>query len=734
MRLIFQILTFIISFNYANGQVKEITLEDIWQKNIFTTKTIQQLRWMKDSQYFTSLENGIILKKSVIDDAFSDVIFDGNKHNLKINSYLFSENEQKVLISTNFESKFRHSGLAEYYVYDLKSNTLLFVSENGKMAEVSFSPDIQKIAFIRNNDLYYKVLASKLEIKVSKNGQKNSVINGATDWVYEEEFGFTKAYEWSPDGSKLAYISFDETAVPEYKMQIWGGIYPTELAYKYPKAGENNSIISVFFYDLLAKTTLMAEIGHDKTQYIPKIQWTNTSNQLAVWQLNRKQNDFNLLHINAQNGASKVIYHEQNDKYLQIREKKLFYLNNSKSFFITNELDGFMHIYQYDNTGKLIRQITKGNWEVTDIKGIDEIKKLIYYISTEVSPLERHLFSIQYEPVNNGLKKSKKDISFSPIKRKLSLSHGTNKIDLSADFKYFIESNSAFNKPLSIQLFSAEKANSLKTYETNELLKQKINDFGIKPMELFSFKIPEGDSLNGFMIKPPNFDPVKKYPVVINVYGGPRSQRVTNEWAQRPDFYWHQLLAQKGYIIVAVDNRGTDARGKVFREITYGNLGKYEVEDQTNLAKYLGNLPYVDKTRIGIWGWSYGGFMAANCILQANEIFKAAIAVAPVTNWRYYDTIYTERYNGLPSENPNGYDQNSPINHVAKLKGQFLLIHGTGDDNVHFQNSMALQDALIAENKQFTSFFYPNRNHSISGGNTRLHLYKLMTDWLLKTL
>jgi dipeptidyl-peptidase 4 len=718
------------------SQKKEITLEDVWQKNTFATKSIQQLNWMNNSDFYTILKDGNIVKTAVVDNSKSEIIYDGKINNLKIESFQFSTDENKILLETNFKARYRRSGSADYYVFDRLSNTQKPLSLNGKQSNVSFSPDGSKAAFTRNNNIYVVDLLTEKESQITTSGKSNEVINGSTDWVYEEEFGFAKAYFWSPDGSKIAYYTFDETMVPEYKMQMWGALYPTENVFKYPKAGEKNSVVTISTYNFTTNTSTLVDTGSEKNQYIPQIQWTNDSNILAIWQLNRLQNNFNLLHVDLPTNQTKTIINEKSTKYIDFQlNRKLIYLADGQSFITSSEQSGFKHLYQFDMQGNILKQLTNGQWDVDDLKGIDEANKKIYFTSTEVSPMERHLYNLQYEPITviSKSNKSKKTKIFDPIKLKLTDKKGTNKIDLSKDFKYYVESNSSFENPLQVTLKSIGTNETVKILEKNEQLIQKIEEYNIKPAKPFSFNLPNGTPLNGYLIKPIDFDENKKYPVLMFVYGGPGSQQVTDAYGSAY-YYWNQMLANRGYIVACVDNRGTGGRGTAFRQITYGNLGKYEVEDQIEAAKYLGNLPYVDKSRIGIWGWSYGGFMAANCIFQGADVFKAAIAVAPVSNWRYYDSIYTERYNGLPQDNPAGYQDNSPIAHTKKLKGNFMLIHGTGDDNVHFQNAVDLQNALIADGKQFTSFYYPNRNHGITGGNTRLHLFTMMTDWLLKNL
>jgi dipeptidyl-peptidase-4 len=436
--------------------------------------------------------------------------------------------------------------------------------------------------------------------------------------------------------------------------------------------------------------------------------------------MNRLQNTLEILHANSNTGASTVIYKEVSDTYVDIQyAEDMKYLKDGKNFIFSSEKDGFKHLYLSSLDGKEIRQLTKGNYEVS-LLGIDEnLKKpIIYYTSTEVSPMEKHFYSIDFDGKN---------------KSKLSTEKGTNDVNMSADFKYYVLYHSNSEKPLTVSLFQTKDNKKIKVLEENQALNQAVKDFNLTKKEIFSFKTSDNQELHGFMLKPKNFDPNKKYPVLMYVYGGPSSQEVSDSWGGR-HFYYHQYLTENGYIVACVDNRGTDAKGANFKKSTYANLGKYETQDQIEAAKYLTNMAFVDKSRIGIWGWSYGGYMSSLCILLGNEVFKTAVAVAPVTNWRFYDNIYTERFLKRPQDNPQGYDDFSPVTHASKLKGNFLLIHGTGDDNVHFQNAVILQNALIKEGKQFQSFYYPNRNHSIRGGNTSMHLYQMMVDFVLKNL
>jgi dipeptidyl-peptidase 4 len=706
------------SFQVFAQTKKTVTLEDVWQKNTFAQRTVASVNWMKSGGFYTSLDEGKIVKHNIATGEAVETIFDPSLVTIKISidDYIFSSDEKKLLILTNRESIYRHSFKADYYVYEIASKKLTQLSTKGKQQYATFSPDGSKVAFVRNNDLFLTDLASKTEIQFTKTGKFNQIINGACDWVYEEEFGFPQAFFWSPDSKKIAFYTFDESRVPEYNMQTWGDLYPKDYKFKYPKAGEANSIVSISVFDLGLKKTVKMDIGKETNIYIPRVKWTNNPNILSIRRLNRLQNDMDLIHADSKTGISKVVLNEKASTYVDIEfNDELTYLADN-SFIQPSEKSGFKHLYHHDVNGKEIRQITFGNWEISAFYGIDQKTNKLYYTSTEVSPLERQLYNINLDGSN---------------KTKITTEAGWNTVDFSPDFSYNFIYHTSAKSPMKVSLF--KDGQLIKVLEDNAKLKTKLAEFDIVNKEFFDFTAENGAKLNGWMMKPSGFDPAKKYPVLMFVYGGPGSQTVKNQWDSR-DYFWYQVLASKGYIIVSVDNRGTGARGRDFKHVTYANLGKYEVIDQIESAKYLGALPFVDKSRIGIWGWSYGGYMSSNCIMQGADVFKTAIAVAPVTNWRFYDTIYTERYQKTPQENAAGYDENSPVSHVDKLKGNFFLIHGTGDDNVHFQNAVMLQNALIKSGKQFESFYYPNRNHGISGGNTRLHLYQMMTDYLVRKL
>ena len=704
-------------------QNKQITLEEIWS-GTFRTEGMQALHSMKNGKQYSILNFDRQTRNSTID------IYDYKTLQKEITlvsseeiediegffDYTFSPDESKVILTTNEVPVFRRSRLGEYYVYDINDKSLIKVSEEF-VQEPTLSPDASKIAYGYKNNLYVKDLTTSKVEQITFDGEKNKIINGITDWVYEEEFSFVRAFDWNKDSNQIAFIRFDETSVPEFSMDVYGSdLYQTQQVFKYPKAGETNSIVSLLLYNL--NTKKLSEIKVDKSYndfYIPRLQWTNDANVLSAQYMNRHQNELDLWMINTSSKVSKLVLAEKDKAYIDVTFDLTFLKDNS--FIWTSENDGFNHIYHYSREGELINQVTNGNWEVTNYYGFNEKANTIYFQSTENGSINRDVYSIKL----NG--KSKK---------RLTKTTGSNSASFSADFTYFINTHSSATTPPEYTLNIAKSGEVVKSIKDNDKLAQKIGDYKTSKKEFSTINV-NGNDLNMWMIKPADFDDSKTYPLFMYQYSGPGSQSVANRWNGTND-YWYQMLAQDGYVVVCVDGRGTGFKGAEFKKVTQNELGKYEVEDQIAVAKKLGELPYIDESRIGIWGWSYGGFMSSNALFKGNDVFNMAIAVAPVTSWRFYDTIYTERYMTTPQENPSGYDENSPINHVDKLKGDFLLIHGTGDDNVHVQNTMRMVEALIQADKQFEWMIYPDKNHGIYGGNTRLHLYKKMTNFIHETL
>ncbi|MBD0825311.1 S9 family peptidase [Aestuariibaculum marinum] len=705
------------------AQNKQITLEEIWN-GTFRTERMDVLHSMANGQQYSVFNFDRSTRSTSIDiydyktlEKVTTLVDSRNISELNyFTNYTFSEDETKVLLATNEESIYRHSVLGNYFVYNVKDQSVVSVSDE-RIQEPTFSPDGSKVAYVFNNNIYVKDLTSGATTQVTTDGVKNKIINGITDWVYEEEFAFVRAFEWNADGTKIAFIRFDETNVPEFSMDVYGeSLYPTQQVFKYPKAGEANSLVSLHLYDLDTKAIEAVKVNKEYNDfYIPRIKWTNDANVLSAHYLNRKQNALDLWLIDADKNTSSLVLAETDKAYVDVTDNLTFLKDNS--FIWTSEKDGYNHIYHYSKKGELINQVTTGNWEVTAYYGYDEKSDRIFYQSVENGSINRDVYSVKL----NGRSK-----------KRLSQAVGTNNADFSADFSYFINTFSNTTTPPVYTLNKASTGDVIKNIKDNKALVQQLSDYTISAKEFSTINV-NGNDLNMWMIKPANFDASKEYPVLMFQYSGPGSQQVANTWSSYND-YWYQHLAQKGYIIACVDGRGTGYKGAAFKKVTYEQLGKYEVEDQISAAKQLAALPYVDATRIGIWGWSFGGFMSSNCLFKGNDVFKMAIAVAPVTSWRFYDTVYTERYNGLPQDNASGYDDNSPINHVNKLQGDFLLVHGSADDNVHVQNTMRLVESLVQADKQFDWAIYPDKNHGIYGGNTRLHLYKKMTNFLNENL
>ena len=704
------------------GQQK-ITVEEIFN-GAFRAKAMDELQSLKNTNQYTVLNLDYKTGSMQIDlYDFATLkktatLIDTKDHKElpKISSYTFDSSEKMILLACNSNKIFRHSFTADYYLYDIatKQLTKLF---DFQIQQPTFSPDGKKIAYAKENNLYVYDLATKKSTPITTDGKRNSVINGITDWVYEEEFAFVKAFDWSKDSKKVAYIRFDETKVPEFSMSMFQKeLYPTIRTFKYPKAGEKNSVVSLHIYDVNTTGTKEVNLGNYSDFYIARMQWTNDANVLSAQVLNRHQDNLDLLFIDGNSGTAKVVLNEKDKAYVDITDNLTFLKDNS--FIWTSEKGGFNHIYLYDKTGKLKNQVTKGNWEVTSYYGFDEKTNTIFYQSTENGSINRDIYRINL----NG-----------KSKLRLSQNTGTNVATLSPNFQYYINNFSSASQPTTYTLNEAKSGKQIQVIENNEGLASKLKGYNLPSKEFFVLKTEKGNELNAWMIKPNDFDPAKKYPVFMYQYSGPGSQQVNNDWNSADD-YWFMMLAQQGYIVACVDGRGTGFKGADFKKVTQKELGKYEVEDQIDAAKVIGNYTFVDKSRMGMFGWSYGGFMASNCILKGNDVFKMAIAVAPVTNWRFYDSVYTERYMQTPQENPSGYDENSPINHVDKLKGKFLLIHGSGDDNVHVQNSMQMMEALIQANKQFDSQIYPDKDHGIRGGKTRIQLYTKMTNFIKENL
>ena len=699
------------------SQKRDITLDDLWKNYAFHPKSMGGFNSMNDGEHYSTIEKTEdgqeIIKYQFKNGKKVRILFKSADFEIpKIGKYTFSKNEKQLLLATETKSIYRYSSKSVYYIYDIHNDKISKLSDK-KVMYANFSPQGDKVAYVLDNNLFIKDIKSGTITQVTSDGKKNHIINGASDWVYEEEFALVRSFEWAPDGEHIAYYKFDETHVKEFSMDLFkGGLYPTQEVFKYPKAGEENSIVKVYFYNLEKDKNTYIYTEKDY-EYIPRIKWTNNPKVLALYGMNRHQNELDFVLANTEDGSNKILFTEKDKYFIDIHDNLTFLPQDN--FIWTSEKDGFNHIYLKGLDGSE-QQITNGNWEVTSFHGVDSDKMEIYFTSTEEGSINRTLYAQHLD---------------TDIKTKLSTENGTNNSSFSKGLKYYMNSASTANSAPVYTLHTAEGM-KLKTLEDNTDFNTNMLEFNLTKKEFFTIKTEDAE-LNAWMIKPPNFDENKEYPLFMFLYGGPGSQQVTNSFGWT-NYYWYQMLAQKGYIVACVDNRGTGGNGAEFKKMTYKELGKYETIDQINAAKYFGNLNYIDADRIGIQGWSYGGYMSSLAITKGADVFSLAIAVAPVTNWRYYDNIYTERYMQTPQENSSGYDENSPINHVDKLKGHYLLVHGSADDNVHVQNTMEMISALVNVNKQFDLFIYPDKNHGIYGGNTRYHLYKKMTDFILENL
>ncbi|MGI6292502.1 MAG: S9 family peptidase [Bacteroidales bacterium] len=714
-------------FTYSFSQTKEITLEDIWTKYLFYPSNVPGFKPMPKGDFYTvktkyeiasyyfktGEKHEQIVSNNDIKSASNNAI------ELKdVQIYQLDKDEKYLLIGTQVESIYRRSFKAFYYIYNLTTKKLFPLSDTakGKQSFADFSFDGNKIAFVRDNNLFVADIINHTETAITTDGKYDYVLNGIADWVYEEELHMSQAFSWSPDGENIAFLRFDESRVKEFSMVMWGNLYPDEYRYKYPKAGEDNSLVEVYVYNIATSTTTKIDMGDNGNSYIPRIYWLPNAQDLIVLKMNRHQNRLEFYDYNVRKKTKELVYADVNESWIDVTDE-YYFLKDNKTLIVTSERNGFNHLYKVTMGGK-IQALTSGQWEVASVCVIDEKRQYIYYLSNESNVLQRDLYRIDFNGKN---------------KKMLSNGKGWNTPTFHPNATYYYNIYSDAN---SVPVYTLHDyiGKQLRVLQDNATLKQRMQEYGFSEKELFTVPIEGGIQLNAWMIKPKNFDVTKKYPVLMYVYGGPGSQEVSNSFSRGMDFSWYQLLAQKGYIIVCVDNRGTAGRGDAFKKCIYKQMGKLESEDQISAANYLKTLSYVDSSRIGIWGWSFGGYLSTLSLLKGEGVFKMAIAVAPVTNWRYYDNIYTERFLQTPQENPQGYDENSPITHADKLKGNYLIVHGTADDNVHFQNAVDMVSALNKAGVQYEQFFYPNKNHFIMGGNTRLHLYIKLTDFILKNL
>lgn len=715
-------------------QAQKVTLQDV-ANGTYRAQSIQGLKPMLDGEHYTQIskDHKRIVKYSFKTGKEVATIFDvatARNHKLKsFDDYIMSPDESLILIQTETKPIYRRSFTAVYYIYNVRNRTLEPLSNNGPQQVPLFSPDSHQIAFVRNNNIYLiKLLFGNSESQVTKDGEYNKVLNGIPDWVYEEEFSYNRAFDFSADSKMIAYVRFDESQVPMYSFPWYKGMapekteyttYPGSYDYKYPKAGVVNSKVSVHSFDIKSRVTRKMELPVDSDGYVPRIKFTDDPEKLAIMTLNRHQNRFDLYMANPRSAICKVAIRDEAEQYIkeQAYSDIAFY---PEHIVMMSERDGYNHLYLYTIGGNLVKQITKGEFEVKDFLGWDQKANVFYYTSNEGSPLRTAVYKI------DGKGK----------KTKLSTRTGTNNALFSKNLNYYINTYSSAQTPTLITL-NNNKGQEMATLLDNKELKSKTAQLNMPTKEFFSFKTSEGVELNGWMMKPANFNPSKKYPVIMHQYSGPGSQQVLDKWgigSFGDGGMFEAVMCDKGYIMVCVDGRGTGGRGAAFEKCTYLSIGVKEATDQAEAAKYLSTLPYVDGSRIGIWGWSYGGYNTLMSMSEGSGAFKAGVAIAAPTDWRFYDSVYTERFMRTPKENGDGYQASSAISRASKLKGKLLLIHGSADDNVHLQNFMEYSEALVQANIQFDTQIYTNRNHSIFGGNTRNHLMNRVANFFLQNL
>ncbi len=722
-------LLIIVSFSqiFAQNTLKKFTLEEIWGSPKFSTQSLRMVRWIEGGNKFTYLETDFqrrttnimvydIKSKSKTVLLSSEELKTSNESaKFQIMNYDFSPDERYILFTGILPARGIKSG-GNIYLYDRQTKEFFQVETNGNVINVKFSPDSKKLGYVKNDNLFIYDISNRTEKQLTFDGN-GIVINGHFDWVYEEEFSIIDGWLFSPDGKQIAFWQLDQSLVPEIELQQFDSLYFNSIKMRYPKAGSPNSIVKIGVINLEDGNIKFMDIGNETDIYIPRIYFTQRDNELAIIRLNRLQNKLELLLAHTKSGTSKVIYTDSDSCWVDVENTDIIFLKDKKHFLITSERSGYNHIYLHDYTGKLIRQITQGKWEVDKLIDIDEKNQFIYFTSGYGNPLVRNLYRIKLNGKN--------------LIRITNL-EGWNFVNFSTNLSYLIVTNSSVKSISKVYLMDLS-GKILDTLVDNKNLEKNLSEYNFSKPEFLTFTTSDGETLNAMMIKPPDFDPNKKYPVLFYNYSGPGSQIVRDIWGGA-QYLWHQMLAQEGYIIFMIDNRGTGGRGKAFKNIVYRNLGHWEVNDLKEAVMFLQTLPYVDGERIGIWGWSYGGYISALAILEANEFFKTAISVAPVTHWKFYDTIYTERYMSTPDLNPEGYEKSAVTNKADKLKGKLLLIHGTADDNVHFQNTVVLVDELIKANKQFQVMFYPGKDHGIAGGRTRLQLFTLITNFVKQNL
>lgn len=730
------------TFFSANAQ--KISFDDIFNNRDLRPKPAKMGEFSVDGKYLIATKYSsnawwIITQNPANPNDSIKTLFHSNWINKKLQqgTTTFSNDQKFLLVETNQKQIYRHSASVNAYVVDIVSKKVIEIP--GRLRYPTLSPDNKNVAYVKDNNMFIFNLESQTEKQITTDGKNNSIINGAVDWVYEEEFSMSVGFQWSPTGKYLAYYRFDESNVKEFSMDIFNDLYPSQEKWKYPKAGEANSVVDVYVHDLTKNKNVQAFVESQRDQYIPRIKWSQTDNALSIQRLNRLQNHWELLFCDPNTGNCKLVLEEKDAAYVEITDDLMF-IPNTTQFLYTSEKSGFNHLYIHDYTNNKSTQITDGNWQVNKICGYNGATKTVYYTSTEYSTIQDNLWKVSLDKKKRAMFKTNDEGNCSVI-----MSENAN--------WYYIIQNSFSEKPVyktilvngnlenkqnslisrlnsKIELYSSTQ---ITTIEDNQKWTENMGKMNLGNCSFGQFKNPEGVALNYWMIKPYNFDSTKKYPVLMYMYGGPGHSTVRNAYAGR-NFLWFQHLASLGYVIVSVDNRGTGNMGAAFKKSTYLNLGKLEQEDQAAGAQWLKSQKFIDGSRIGLWGWSFGGYLTSLCLVKSPDLFKMGMAVAPVTHWKFYDNIYTERYLRTPELNKMGYEDNSPLNFTSSLKAKYLIVHGTADDNVHFQNATEMIKAMIKSGSNFDSEVYPNRNHGIGDTDAQKHLFRKLTTFVKENL
>ncbi len=729
MKKYFLLFTLILgAAAHSQTSKKTLTLEDIWSSDKFSSRSVRDVEWLKGDSIFSYTEMDPASRTRSI---FMYAVRSGSKRLLvsaaslhtadadvpmSFSSYRWSPDGRSILFvaappQNSYLSRLTPAG--NFFLYDTAAHSLKQLTHvDAPQYNQKFSPDGTRLGFVRANNIFSIDLKTGVETQLTHDGS-DVILNGKSDWAYEEELSFSDAWKWSAAGTQIVYWRFDITRIPQYTLTEWDSLHETLIPMRYPKSGDPIASVKVGVLTLATGKTVWIDTGSNDDQYIARVQWAGDPSVLAIQRLNRQQNTLELLYADAATGHTTPVLTEHSEQWVDLRNDLTFLKNGD--FLWSSDRDGYLHLYLFKKDGTLIRQITHGAWDVDKMYGVDDANGTVFFSSSETAACDRNIFVIGLD--GRG-------------KKRLTPEDGTHDAHFALGHRYFIDTYSTADRPAKTLLFDVH-GTAMAVLENNPT--PALETYALGRTRFFTIRTSDSLELNASLLVPDDFDPAKRYPVLVYTYGGPGSQVVVNKWGGSNDL-WHSMLASKGYLIFKLDNRGTAAHGAAFKKYVYQNLGKWEVNDQIEGAKYLASLPYVDKSRIGIWGWSYGGYTSSMTILNGAEYFKAAIAVAPVTSWRYYDAPYTERYMNLPEQNAAGYTNGSPLAIADKLKGKFLLIHGTSDDNVHFQNSVNLVKALQRANKQFSTMFYPDKNHSITGGGTRLHLFTLMTNFLLENL